>query len=196
MKLSLFSLILLFTLNNVGIAASGAVEPKPERFTVYLFLGEECIISQQYTLLIKRLYKEYGHEKLSFVGLFPNPSSSKEKMELFEKKYGLGFEMKLDGLQKMMDRFGVRVTPEVVVFNERKKEVVYQGRIDNTFFRVGKRRTVTTTSELEDVLAAINKGQKIIPKRTEAVGCFITPLDAKLKNVKMCSTPEEVDANN
>ncbi len=195
MKLSLLILTILLALQGVGFAVDGSSEPKPERFSVYIFLGEECIISQQYTLLLKRLHKEYGDERISFVGLFPNPSSSVDKMEMFEKKYGLGFELKLDVLQKNMDRFEVRVTPEVVVFNERKKEVIYQGRIDNMFYRVGKRRTVTTTSELEDVLVAIQEGKPVLPKRTEAIGCFITPLDVMMKNVKMCNTPENSDSN-
>jgi len=39
---------------------------------------------------------------------------------------------------------------------------------------VGKRRRVVNTSELEDVLLAIKKGESVVFSETEAVGCFIT----------------------
>ena len=171
---------------NCNIFFEKKATPEPSNYTIYIFLGEECIISQQYTLLINRLHKEYTGEQIEFIGLFPNPSSNKEKMAVFQEKYKLGFPLKHDALQKEMARFGVKVTPEVVVFNKKNKTVIYQGRIDNMFFRVGKRRTITTTSELEDVLKAIQKDQKIENKKTDAVGCFITPLDPNLKNIPMC----------
>lgn len=166
--------------------------PDSERYTVYLFLGEECIISQQYTLLLKRLHSEYANSELNFIGLFPNPSSNLEKMAKFQEQYALPFELKLDPLQHKMDEFQVKVTPEVVVFDRLKIEVLYQGRIDNTFFRVGKKRTITTTSELEDVLVSIKEKQPIVSPKTIAVGCFITPLDSNLKNAPMC---KEGDSN-
>ncbi|MEZ4934970.1 MAG: hypothetical protein R2788_22925 [Saprospiraceae bacterium] len=151
-----------------------------------MFLGEECIISQQYTVLIKRLYQEYASEDLAFKGLFPNPSSSLEKITQFNEKYELPFELAIDHLQRKMGFFKVKVTPEVVVFDEKKKVVIYQGRLDNTFVRVGKRRTITTTSELEDVLKELKNGRSVPFYKTVAVGCYITPLDQLMKNVKMC----------
>ncbi|MEO1260070.1 MAG: hypothetical protein AAFZ15_14850 [Bacteroidota bacterium] len=187
-----FPYLLLFAFLRMTTiqAESGFGVPAPEsdNFTVYIFLGEECIISQQYTLLLRQLHSTYSSDRVNFIGLFPNPSSNEKKMETFKGKYQLPFELKQDFLQQEMDRFGIKVTPEVVVFNESKKEVVYQGRIDNMFFRVGKRRTVTTTSELEDVLEKIKNQELIIFHKTQAVGCFITPLDADLKNIQMCKT--------
>lgn len=186
--MSLRFLIILFILFQYATNTEGAkmFNPKPNNVIVYLFLGEECIISQQYTVLIKRLFQEYASEKLAFKGLFPNPSSSLEKIEQFNEKYELPFDLEIDHLQRQMEAFSVKVTPEVVVFDEIKKVVIYQGRLDNTFVRVGKRRTITTTSELEDVLRELKNGHSIDFHKTEAVGCYITPLDQMMKNVKMC----------
>lgn len=188
MKLLLSFLFYSFFLQP-NLVAENTSFPEPATYSVYLFLGEECIISQQYTLLMNQLHETYANEKIQFIGLFPNPSSNKEKMTAFKEKYQIEFQLKHDALQKEMDRFGIKVTPEVVVFNNKKKEVVYQGRIDNMFFRVGKRRTITTSSELEDVLKSIKSNEKIAHKKTDAVGCFITPLDADLKNIPMCNDP-------
>ena len=68
---------------------------------------------------------------------------------------------------------GATVTPEIVVYNHTQEVILYKGRIDNTYFRVGKKRTITTTSELEQVLDAIQKGASIPDLDAPAVGCFI-----------------------
>ncbi len=153
---------------------------------VYLFLGEECLISQYYTLAIKELWQEYADEDLHFIGFFPNPSSSPEKMAGFKDKYQLPFPVAIDFQQEKMQAFGISVTPEVVVYDKRKQQVLYKGRIDNTYFRVGKRRTVTTTSELADVLAAIRSNEMPATPSVPAVGCFITPMTPLLPNAPMC----------
>lgn len=153
---------------------------------VYLFLGEECLISQYYTLSIKQLWQEYADENVNFIGLFPNPSSSPEKMSAFKEKYQLPFSLAIDIQQEKMKVFDISVTPEVVVYDKRKQQVLYKGRIDNTYFRVGKRRTVTTSSELADVLAAIRGNKVSATPSVPAVGCFITPMTPLLPNAPMC----------
>lgn len=72
-----------------------------------------------------------------------------------------------------MEALGASVTPEVVVFNESKEKILYKGRIDDSYARVGKRKRVTSTSELKEVLEAIKNDQPIQVSNTTAVGCFI-----------------------
>ncbi len=165
--------------------------PEKPAVTVYLFLGEECKISQSYTLTLRELYRKYSSSDLQFIGLFPNPSSSLEKMAAFQEKYHIPFLLTLDALQTKMNQFGVKVTPEVVVFDHTNDQVLYQGRIDNTFFRVGKRRQVTTTFELEDVLRAIVEKEAPQTSAAPAVGCFITPIEVNGKQVPICVPSKE-----
>lgn len=159
--------------------------PQPA-YEVYVFMGEECIISQYYTLTLKQLWKEYASESIHFKGLFPNPSSSPEKIKSFQDKYDLPFPLSLDLQQEQMHRFGAKVTPEVVVFDKTNQQILYQGRIDNTYFRVGKRRAVTTRTELDEVLQAIQADEKPAVENTTAVGCFITKLQLLSSDVPMC----------
>ena len=60
-----------------------------------------------------------------------------------------------------------------MVYNHNDQEILYKGRIDNAYFRVGKKRGVTSTSDLKDALEAIVRGEPVLIKETEAVGCFI-----------------------
>lgn len=142
--------------------------------TVYIFMAEECVICQYYTLLLKALYTEYHNERLEFVGLFPNKRSKYKTIKSFQKKYALPFPLLTDHYRRRVKQFEIQVTPEVVVYNETQQALLYKGRIDNTFFRVGKRRRVTTTSELKDVLRAIQNHEPITTPFTTAVGCFIS----------------------
>ncbi len=173
----LFSVIFLF---------SGFSIPEKEKIAVYIFLGEECVISQHYTLQLKELHAQFANEHIRFTGYFPNPNSTLESIQSFKEKYTLPFELKHDKVQLQMMKFGITVTPEVIIFKPSTQEVLYQGRIDNTYFKVGQRRRVTTTFDLKNVLESIQKEEKIVVKKTEVIGCFITPLDPNFKGIPMC----------
>mgnify|MGYP000601080722 CR=1 FL=1 len=160
--------------------------PEKDRVVVYIFLGEECVISQHYTLQLRALHEQFVDKNIEFKGYFPNPNSTMETVDAFKEKYQVPFDIKLDKAQLQMMKFGVQVTPEVVVFKPETQEVLYQGRIDNTYFQVGKRRRVTTTFELKDALIAIQNNKKIAVEKTEVIGCFITLLDPNFKGIPMC----------
>jgi peroxiredoxin len=143
---------------------------------VYVFLAETCPISQQATLALRTLYTTYAAQGVQFVGIFPDQQTSTADVAAFGRTYQVPFPLKLDSKQQLTRRFKARITPEVVVTAADGRTVLYQGRIDNGYVRLGQRRTVTTQQELRDALAAIVAGRPLAQARTEAVGCFITLL--------------------
>ena len=168
------------------------VYPQQEpTFKVYVFLSEECIISQSYALELRQLHEQYAGADVEFVGVFSNPASNPEKMAAFKSKYQFPFSFHHDRQQRLMDQFGVELTPEVVVYDRTQEEVRYQGRIDNTFYRVGRRRRVTTTADLADALQALQTQQPVPLTSTPTVGCFITPAGDWVKNAPMCDPKSE-----
>ncbi len=140
--------------------------------TVYVFLREDCVISQNYTPKLNQLFEQYHSAELGFVGIFP--STRDAQITAFQKKYQLAFPLQSDYYQTTTKKLSATVTPEVVIYNHACGEILYQGRIDNTYFRVGKKRTITTTSDLEDALKAIKNNHPVALKKTEPVGCLIT----------------------
>ena len=147
-----------------------------DSLTLYLFILDDCIICQSYTPKINQLHAQYGDE-IIFMGIFPNFSSKPEKIASFKEKYHIYFETKSDYWKTLTHKFGVVVTPEVVLYDESKETILYKGRIDNEFASLGKRRRVVTTDELAEVLAMVHSGQKTPFPFTEAVGCFINQND-------------------
>ena len=145
-----------------------------DSITVYYFLLEDCKICQYYTPLMNELNEKYNDDNLSFVGLFPNRYSNEETIAEFQEKYGIQFPLKREYFQTKTKDFGVKITPEVVIYNHATDAVLYKGRIDNAYAALGKRRRVVTAHELEDILVDLQEGKRDQYPNTDAVGCFIS----------------------
>src|SRR6187549_204885 len=123
-----------------------------DSLTVYIFLHDDCLISQFYTLELSRLYDAYHSKKVGFVGYFPNATSTAEQIETFGTNYKLTFPLLPDYTQDVTRKFGVTVTPEVAVWDHRSDQLIYRGRIDDSYVRVGKRKTHPQSRDLEEII--------------------------------------------
>lgn len=146
------------------------------RATVFVFLSQSCPICQSYTLPLKELYKHYGRKNIRFVGVFPDSEVTQKELNEFKKTYAIPFELLPDSAGTMTKKFGATITPEVFVEDEAGR-IIYSGRIDDSFYAVGKRRKVVTTHELADALEGHVRGTTIKVPKTQAVGCLINTSD-------------------
>lgn len=162
-------MLIFFTLGN-QLSANDSL-------SLYLFLLDDCVICQDYTPTINRLHDKYG-EQVSFIGYFPNFSSKKEKIATYKEKYKIDFPLHTDYFKMQAAKYGAEITPEVVLYNHTTQEIIYQGRIDNKFVKLGRRRNVVTSHELSDALEAATSNQPIVKNKTQAVGCYINYSDA------------------
>jgi peroxiredoxin len=164
------------TLLALGLHRITNGEDAPETgVTIYIFLAEDCPISQSATLTLKTLYREYDTNKIEFIGVFANSASTEASMAQFQQKYEIPFTLKFDADNRIMKSLGARVTPEVFVVGQPSRRILYKGRIDDSFARVGQRRQIVTAHELREALSAITDGRPIAVKETRAIGCYITP---------------------
>jgi hypothetical protein len=145
-------------------------------YQVYFFLLEDCKITQAYIPEINTLQAEFESDSIEFKAFFPNPSSNEQLMAAFYKEYQPGLPCVLDENQAMAKKFNILVMPEVVIYQDNKSRLLYQGRIDNLFAAPGKRRAKATKHELRDCLNKIQKALAIQYLKTDAVGCYLTPL--------------------
>jgi len=168
-------LILLFSFvfSFQYLALKGQSAIYSDSLSVYVFMGEDCRICQYYTPVFKDLHEKYASSQIKFVGLFPNRYSTDEQIERYKTKYGIPFDLKREYFQTKAKKFDVRVTPEVVVFDEKQGIVLYQGRIDDSYVTVGKRRQIIKNKDLDDALQSIILNKLIKTKETTAIGCFV-----------------------
>lgn len=141
--------------------------------TVFVFLSETCPICQSYTLPLKEIYKKYEEKNVSLIGVFPNYYVNQQDIDAFKKTYSIPFDLVLDNNGVLCKKLKATITLEVFVENN-FGEIIYSGRIDDSFYAIGKRRNVATTFELVDALNAFISNRQIKTIKTQAVGCIIS----------------------
>lgn len=145
-----------------------------DSITVYVFLFESCPICQSLTIELKNLYTEFSSKGIEFIGIFPNTTISTEaSIKKFKQKYNIPFTLKIDDEQKLTKQFSATITPQVFVVRKSDNKILYSGKVDNSYERIGKRRTVVNEHYLRTGLESILKGETPNPSQTKAVGCFI-----------------------
>ncbi len=108
------------------------------------------------------------------MGIFPNLEfASKQSIDKFGKKYKIDFALNRDEEQVLTKKYSATTTPEVIVVNNRTGDVLYRGKVDNSFEAIGKKRQVITEHYLRWALESILQGKPIQTKETQPVGCFI-----------------------
>lgn len=162
-------IFLFLTLISIGLKA----QDYSDSISVNFFLLDECIITINMTKEINSLYQEFSSDSIHFVGYFPNLSSKPKKIEAFKEKYKLELPTKTDYFKMKSMALGASIMPEVFVVDERTQKILYKGRIDNTYDKVGSRRRVTTEKNLRWALEAIINKHEINISETHAIGCFI-----------------------
>lgn len=105
-------LLFLFLFCSTTWQAGQAQQSSTDTFTVYIFLLEDCVISQNCTATLRQLHKEYACEQIQFVGLFPNHFSKKRSIRRFRKKFQIPFELRQDPHQALARRVGATITPD------------------------------------------------------------------------------------
>ncbi len=143
--------------------------------TVLLFVGTDCPVSNRYAPEVRRLSEQFSKAGVSFVTVYPNPAETTASIRQHLREYRLPPRAVHDAAQRLVARSGATITPEVAVY-DRGGRLVYRGRIDDRYPRIGVERASPTRRDLQEVLTALAAGQTPALRTTEAVGCFIADL--------------------
>lgn len=163
-------IFLILILSSITLTTSA----QTDSLMVYIFLSETCPICKSTTPELQSLYADFANKGISFRGVFPNKSvSSIETREAFASKYKLKFPLVGDPEHSLTNQLNAQITPEVFVVRVKNNELIYRGLIDNSYIRVGKRRSITTAFYLRNALEQYLSGQVSTIQPTDAVGCFI-----------------------
>lgn len=139
---------------------------------VLLFLSPECPLCQNYAVAMRELREAYSDKNIHFSGVISGEFYSKEEVAEYQDQYLLEMEMLFDPEFKLAHYYGATTTPEAVLINKEGK-LMYKGAIDNWAISLGKKRLEATAHYLRDAMDNYLLGNKIDPKETKPVGCFI-----------------------
>jgi len=138
---------------------------------------DECRICQNYGPEFKKYYHEYASDTIDFIGYFPNFSSKKQNIDKFKKTFSIPFKLKTDYFKTQSKKFNADILPTVVVYDEKKEIILYAGRIDDRYHKVGQQKRVITSYDLRNALDSIIADKPINVKNTQPIGCFINFAD-------------------
>ena len=82
----------------------------------------------------------------------------------------------LDKDQSLARLTGAKVMPEAVLFRRGTQgaiEILYDGRVNDLYSSLGKRRASPTRNDLRDAIDSAHAGLNPPQSRTNAIGCFI-----------------------
>jgi len=165
LKKNLF--LLLFAVSAVSARAG------VDSLIAYVFLAEGCPICQSITPALNKLHTVYSNKNLKIIGLFPSAISSDSSRQAFADKFKIGFQLMNDREGHYVQKFGASITPEVILLDASKQNIIYRGLIDDSFAAVGKRRKISKNQYLRN---AIEKYLTTFESSefTHPIGCKIT----------------------
>lgn len=144
------------------------------KVVVLVFLRQDCPVSSRYAPLIQRISAQHLRDA-HFWLVFPDKTETTEGIDHYLHDYSYDLPALRDPDHALVKLAHVQITPEVAVFN-RKRQLVYAGRIDNWYLDLGRSRLAATTHELEDAILAALADQAATTNQVRGVGCYISDL--------------------
>jgi hypothetical protein len=142
---------------------------------VLVFTLQDCPIANAYVPTLNRLVEQYGPRGVRMLLVHVDPQLSTEAARKHAEEYQIKAPVIMDREHDLVKRAGATKSPEAAVLSP-AGEILYLGRIDDTYAGLGKRRTHVTTHDLKDALEAILAGRAVSQTKTEAIGCYIPSL--------------------
>ena len=153
----------------------------PGTKTVALFfVASDCPISNRTFPEMKRVREEFAGRGVRFWFVYPNEGEKATEVKAHQDAYDSGGEAVLDVDGALVRLAGAKVTPEVSVLVQEGDgwKVVYTGRVDDRYVRIGVERPQATEHFAERVLTSVLDGKLVEKASGEPVGCGIVSAGA------------------
>lgn len=138
---------------------------------VFVFLETECPISQKVTRRVQALADAYAG-RVSFEAVYPTQTATLTEVQAFQRTYALRLVARLDPTHRLVNRYDATTTPEVILLSA-DEQVLYQGAIDDQFYKLGRYRPAPTAFYLKEAIDATLSGRPVPNRRVTPVGCLI-----------------------
>jgi peroxiredoxin len=135
--------------------------------TVVIFVATKCPVSNAYNERMEKLAQDYKARGINVIGINSNIAETAEAVKAHASSNNLTFPILKDAGNKIADRLGATVTPEVY-FLDASNKLLYRGRIDNA-----KDASQVNSSELRDAIEAALAGKPVAKTTATAFGCTI-----------------------
>lgn len=145
---------------------------KSHQGLVVFYLSPECPLCQNYSVAIGKLEDEFRKKSIEFIGVVSGDFYPKEQVADYRETYNMDMDILMDPEFILSEYYSAQLTPEAHLL-DRHGKLMYRGAIDNWAISLGKKRLRATAHYLQDALESFIAGERIDPKVTEPVGCYI-----------------------
>jgi hypothetical protein len=142
---------------------------------VLIFVTQDCPVSNQFSPEIMRLAKEFSSKKVPFLLVQVDPSLKPDEARAHSDEYKIEIPVLLDPKHNLVRETGVKVTPEAALVTPDGK-VVYHGRIDDRFRKLGRQVPEPSHRDLRDAIEAVLSNKPVPAPSGPSVGCPIESL--------------------
>ncbi|MBM82759.1 MAG: hypothetical protein CMJ78_19530 [Planctomycetaceae bacterium] len=149
---------------------------KKTKAIVVVFISTDCPIANYYQPSLARLKRDYEKAGVQFFLVHPDKRLKQKDAAKHAKEFKITAPVVIDTKHQWVKQFKAQKTPEAILLS-REGKVFYQGRVDNTFVDLGKKRRVGIQHDLKNALQAFVDGKPIKVARTKPIGCFISTRD-------------------
>lgn len=156
-----------FSLKDYNGKTHNLKDYKDSKAIVLMFIATQCPVSNAYNKRMAEIYKNYKDKNVTFLAINSNKTEPVDEVKEHAKKNNFDFIILKDDNNKIADRLGATVTPEIYVLNS-DYEVLYHGRIDDS-----RDEKNVKSNDLATALDEILAGKKVSNKKTVAFGCTI-----------------------
>lgn len=148
------------------------VLPAPgSKGVVAFFVLSGCPNAQAFAPEMNRIAKEYGPKGWKFYLAYADSLYSPAALSKSAKEFGYTFPV-IYGGGPLRGRAGATMSPEAAVFSP-AGDRLYNGRIDDRFYALGKQRLEPRVRDLRLTLEAIDAGKPVPRAHTDVVGCYL-----------------------
>jgi thiol-disulfide isomerase/thioredoxin len=142
------------------------------RATLLIFVLHDCPVCNRYAPEISRIAAEYGKRNVASYVVYEERDLTPAQARRHAKAYGLTCGLLYDPAHDLARQVGAVATPEAVLLSP-GREIVYHGRIDDTFRHFGMANPAPTTRDLRAALDSFLAGTPVAVTETPVVGCAI-----------------------
>lgn len=160
------------TLTDVAGAVHRPMEEKGVQAVALVFITPDCPIANFYQPTLRELGAKFVTQGVPIYLVHSDPDVTAEDAEQHIAKFKIELPVILDHDQSIARRVGATVTPEAFIVDLDGK-TLYQGRIDNFYEALGRKRRAATEHDFHDALAAVAEGKAVTTPLTKALGCKI-----------------------
>ena len=162
-----------FSLKGIDGKKHSLSSIKDAKGYIVVFTCNHCPFAKMDEDRIIALQAEFGPKGYPVVAINPNDpklveEDSFEKMQERAKEKGFNFLYLIDEGQKIYPQYGATKTPHVFLLNN-ERVVQYIGAIDDN----ARDKTAVKEKFLSKAINDLEKGEKISPAVTKAIGCSI-----------------------